>query len=159
MVQAFFVRIGFLRPIRKREKIKEIPTQAYTYLAPESYSAGGNNPNAADGRSPILFDASNLRASHVNTVHLVARQANGEQLGGSGIEIIFEGARFVLTSAKNIGEFDRVTKEVDPYAEMAAFKKRKGTEYGEELVLSSFATHPNYNGEPECGFDIAVIKV
>jgi len=92
-------------------------------------------------------------------VHLVARQANGEQLGGSGIEIIFEGARFVLTSAKNIGEFDRVTKEVDPYAEMAAFKKRKGTEYGEELVLSSFATHPNYNGEPECGFDIAVIKV
>ena len=136
MVEAFFVRIGFLRPIRKPEKIKEIPTQAYTYLAPESYSAGGNNPNAADGRSPILFDASNLPASHVNTVHLVARRANGERLGGSGIEIIFEGVRFVLTSAKNMGEFNAGSAEVDPYEEVAAFKKRIGNKYGERLVLS-----------------------
>ena len=135
-VRNLLVKIGILKPIRNPEETKEIPTKAYIYLAPESHSTGGNNPNAVDGRRQILFDASNLPASHVNTVHLVSRQANGEQLGGSGIEIIFEGARFVLTSARNIGAFNRVAKEVEPYAEMAAFKKRKGNEYGERLVLS-----------------------
>jgi len=92
-------------------------------------------------------------------VHLVARRANGEQLGGSGIEIVFEGARFVLTSATNMGKSNAGSAEVDPYEEVAAFKKRIGNEYGERLVLSGFAIHPNYDGSSGCGFDIAVIKV
>jgi len=69
-------------------------------------------------------------------VHLVARRANGEQLGGSGIEIVFEGARFVLTSATNMGKSNAGSAEVDPYEEVAAFKKRIGNKYGERLVLS-----------------------
>ena len=113
-----------------------MPTTAFNFCAPECFTTVDANGRLVDRRVPISFDASNLPASHVNTVHLVARRANGEQLGGSGIEIIFEGVRFVLTSAKNMGEFNLSAKEVDPYEEMVGFKKRKGNEHGEKLVLS-----------------------
>ena len=123
--------------------------------------------NLMDRREKIEFpleeSKEDVLKSHADVVHLVARAPNGEQLGGSGLEIEYLGAKFVITSAQNVAikSMRRSDQPMRPRNNLTGFKKRMGVNNKYEWLLEfkHVATHPLYDGKSSCGFDIAVMKV
>ena len=79
---------------------------------------------------------------------------------GTGIYLRQGNKEYLLTSASNVVAKSPKTKKLVDNKMCNAFVMRKGKDvYYTLLQLSTAHIHPLYTGDPESGFDIAIVKI
>ena len=129
-IKAFF-RFIFLREKRQTiEQREEPPTKGFVHSTKEMKTTVDAYGNYVDRRTQILFPCEESKAqvlaSNADIVHLTSRDIDGEVLGGSGLEVIYGNARFIITSAANVIVVSLESETPTARTNLTGFKKRMG---------------------------------
>jgi len=118
-----------------------------------------------DRRTKIVFtDPKFNYVSYYMLCQLTATVTNGKTGVGSCTEVLgaMEAARHFLTCAHNLVDYSVRSGRVIPYTDSFIHKSRQGEKRSRIIFQANnkkYRIHPNYNGHPDCGFDIGIIPV
>jgi len=95
---------------------------------------------------------------------LTAKVSNGKKGVGSctAVEVTQERAKQFLTCAHNLVDYSSRSGRLRPYTDSFIYKARQGEKRSRAIfqaINKECRVHPNYNGQPDCGFDIGIIPI
>jgi len=117
-----------------------------------------------DRRTKIVFaDLKFQNVSYYILCQLTAKVSNGKKGVGS-CTAVYDGEKgeHFLTCAHNLVDISVRSGRVVPYTDSFIYKARQGEKRSRVTYQGNnkkCRVHPNYNGQPDCGFDIGVIPV
>lgn len=87
-------------------------------------------------------------------------KSNQGKAAGSGTLISRNGKDYIITAAHNLVRVDPLNKDWLLNTDMYAYRARKGEQaYSKKFRITDVRIHSKYDGQPCCGFDIAIGKL
>jgi len=124
-----------------------------------------SDDKVVDRRTKIVYtDLKFNYVSYYMLSQLTAKVSDGKKGVGSCTEVLgaMKGERHFLTCAHNLVDYSVRSGRILPYSDSMIYKARQGEKRSRVIFQANnkkCRVHPDYNGQPDCGFDIGIIPV